>query len=679
MTAVSDNFDRADTSTLTGYTELVGDWEIVSNKLQCNNDAGSTGYYLRNDTSVGSNDMYAQAVTSSAQSNSSSNTGVLCRGQTGATNTSYQLATNHGADTWAIWRITAGSETQLLTGSAPIASGDTIRLEAAGSILRAKINGTLVGLVRDTTTSGGMRGGLNGYNAVGSDVVEIDNFETGALTDSPPGGPYVNGWSAQSSGTGTTQAPGVPANSIADGVCVLAWITSKDASQTVTAPAGEGWVLVENPSQTGLEGYLFAKIWGLAGQTDSSTPTFSIGSGTAGWLTTLQLVRNPAHDTAPWTSVASAIVASGSSSNAAASTVSAPSVTVSGSHLTVDRFYGSADDNALGGTISAGAGVLSFNGAAYDQTTGGGIAQASTVLEDTTIGSSTGTATVTETVAGNDISNGVTLVFAIPSAGVDASAGNASGSGAANQPGISASTTSGSPSGAGTAPSPTANVGAHPAAPVGAGVANPATILTGAAPEPGSPLAAGTANTPVVSVAVNAGLAAGTATAAGPAPSVAPGAGLPAGAGSAPEAAAQTGSFVNAAAGLAAAAGQAFAPSGLVAPAAGVALGAGSVSPPRPLLAVGAGAAEASGVAAGASGAITKLVFAGAAEASAAALPVRALVAVGAGAATGHGSAPSPAVDASVPFVDPNPTVARVRESRPSLTDSGVQRLREDR
>lgn len=421
MAIVTDDFNRSNTSTMTGYTELIGDWEVVSNKLQCNTDGGGTGYYLRHDTDTGSNDMYSQAVTSSAQANSSSNTGVLCRGQTGATNTSYQFTTNHGADTWGMWRVTAGSETQLGSGSTAIASGDTIRLETAGSILRGKINGTLVALVRDTTTAAGTRGGLNGYNAVGTDVVELDNFETGSIADNPPAAPYINGWSAQSSGTGTTQAPGVPANSIAAGVCVLAWITSKDAAQTVTAPAGEGWVLVENPSQTGLEGYLFAKIWGLGGQTDSSTPTFSIGSGTAGWLTTLQLVRNPAHATNPWTSVASAIIASGSSSNAAASTVSAPSVSASGTHLTVIRFFGSADDNALGGATTGG-GVLSFNGAAYDQTTNGGIAQASMVLEDATVGSSTGTATVTETVAGNDISNGVTVVFAIPSSGTTVTA-----------------------------------------------------------------------------------------------------------------------------------------------------------------------------------------------------------------------------------------------------------------
>lgn len=651
MTVVSDNFDRADTSTMTGYTELVGDWEIVSNKLQCNNDAGSTGYYLRNDTTVGSNDMYAQAVTSSAQANSSSNTGVLCRGQTGATNTSYQLATNHGADSWAIWRITAGSETQLLTGSAPIASGDTIRLEAAGSILRAKINGTLVGLVRDTTTSGGTRGGLNGYNAVGTDVVEIDNFETGALTDSPPGGPYVNGWSAQSSGTGTTQAPGVPANSIAAGVCVLAWVTSKDASQTVTAPAGEGWVLVENPSQTGLEGYLFAKIWGLAGQTDSSTPTFSIGSGTAGWLTTLELVRNPAHDTAPWTSVASAIVASGSSSNAAASTVSAPSVSVSGSHLTVIRFYGSADDNALGGTISAGAGVLSLSGAAYDQTTGGGIAQASTVLEDATIGSSTGTATVTETVAGNDISHGVTLVFAIPSAAtinatLDAAlGGTAAATGTVDHP----ATTSAVLGGAAAA---TATVD-HPAiltTTLGGTASAAATRETAATATAALGFTAASAATPDHSAALTADLG-GAASAAA---TVAHGATATADLGfTASATATVTGQEV--AATLAALLG-------------GTAAGTAVVDHPATAAALlGAAAAAAATIDHPAS-------LVSALGGTAAAIAV--LEHPAAAAASGGFTA---AATAAPDRADTNPTIARVRESTPTLSDHGYQRLREDR
>lgn len=412
MTTVSDNFNRADTSTITGATELSGDWAIVSNKVQCNDDLGGLGYYLRYDTSVGSDDMYAQVVTTSTQANGLSNAGVLCRGQTGATNTSYQFVTNIPGDGWAFWRIVAGTETQIVVGGATIVSGDTVRLEVIGSLLRGRINGTLVALAKDTNIASGSRGGCQGWNGTASDVVELDNFEAGAITDSPLTGPFIAGWSDQITGTGTTLTPTIPSN-VTAGDCVCVMLTSRDAAQTMASPGSEGWATIQSPSQTGLEDLIVAKIWGLGGQTDDTTPTFTIGSGTAGWGATAFIIRNPSHGTSPWTSTSAAIVGSGSQSNSAAANATAPSVSHSGSHRTVVRLFSSADDNALK-TPSEGA--LAFGDAAFDSTTGNDFSQAATVFEDRTVTTSTGTATVAESVNGNDVSNGVTLIFAIPTA-----------------------------------------------------------------------------------------------------------------------------------------------------------------------------------------------------------------------------------------------------------------------
>lgn len=419
MTAVSDNFNRADSSSLgASWTEVVGDWAIVSNKVQCNDDDGGTGYYARYETDVGSSDMFAQAVTSATQTDGSSSTGLAVR-MRAAANTSYQLTTRHAGDTIGNWRIVAGSETQLnfQTGannvSTPIASGDTIRLEVVGSLLRSKVQGALVGLTVDTNITDGQRAGLNGYNNIGTDVVELDDFAGGALAaDGGLVAPYVVGVSAQVTGTGTTLTPTVPPV-VAAGDLVIAQATCRDAAQTMANPGSEGWAAGENPSQTGLEDRQFAKVWGLGGQTDDTTPSFSIGSGTAGWGVTLTVYRNPAHATAPWTSVASAIVAAGSQTNASSATVTAPSVTHDGTNRTVVRLYSSADDNALN---APSAGALVYGAAAYDSTDGNDFAQGSSVRENITVTTNTGTATVTETAVGNDINNGITLVLAIPSA-----------------------------------------------------------------------------------------------------------------------------------------------------------------------------------------------------------------------------------------------------------------------
>lgn len=408
MTKVTDTFDRADSSSLgASWAEVVGDWAIVSNQVECNDDDGATGYYARYETDVGSSDMYAEAVTNSTQTDGSSNAGVAVRMRSGA-NTSYQFASNLN-DSHAFWRIVSGAETQIATFTATLASGDRVRLEAVGRTLRAKINDALVAVAQDTNVTTGQRAGLNGYNNVGTDVVRLNNFEGGALTDDLVA-PYVADWSAQTARVTTaTSTPTVPAQVAAgDLVCVHAVVRA--TTSAISAPAGEGWSQVELASGNSLRAYLFAKIWGLGGQTDDTTPDFTKDTGTVGFFTTAFVVRNPKHATAPWTSVSSAIVASGQQSNAAAATATAPSVTHTGNNRTVMRLYASADDNALA-TPSTGA--LIFGGASYDATD---IAQAMSVVEDITVTTNTGTATVAETVNGNDASNGITLVLAVPSA-----------------------------------------------------------------------------------------------------------------------------------------------------------------------------------------------------------------------------------------------------------------------
>ncbi len=634
MTVVSDNFNRADSASLgASWTEIVGDWAIVSNQAECNDDDGGTGYYARFDTDVGSSDMYAELVTNSTQTNGNSNTGPAVRMRSGAT-TSYQFTTNLN-DNCAFWRVVAGSETQIATFTAAVAAGDTLRLEAIGATLRAKVNASVVAFAQDTNVADGQRGGLNGYNNVGTDVVRVDNFEAGLLTDDPPGGAYVVNWGIHSEGTVTPRTPNLPTGpSVAAGDLILVPCVVRDDTQTISPDGTEGWSTIQTATQTGLKQTLFAKVWGLGGQTDDNSPEFSVTSAAAGFGLVPMIVRNPQHATAPWTSVASAIVASGQQSNAASATVTAPSVSYTGTHATVMRFFSSADDNALGGPSS---GALVFGGASYDTASGNDFAQACSVQEDITVTTSTGTSTVTETVNGNDVSNGITIVVAIPATSVNASAANAAGS----------------------------------------GTANAATILTGAAPQVPAAAGAGTAYQPAVAVSVAAGLASGSGVAGRTAPAVAPVAGLAAGVGLGLAATAQTGSFTNATAGVAAGSGQAWPPAVLVGPAAGVGSGSGTAAPVSPHVAAVAGLAAGVGAANGAVGAVHKLVAAGLAAGVGEASSARVLVAVGAGAATGEGEASGPGIDATVPYVDPNPTVAWVHESTRALTDGRAQRLRE--
>jgi hypothetical protein len=421
---VSDTFTRPDNANLgADWTEEIGDWSIVSNQAECNDDDGGTGYYARFDgtgADVGSVDMYAELVTNSTQTSGGSNTGPSVRRRTGAV-TGYQFTTNLN-DSCGFWRVVAGAESQIpvpngsSTFTTPIVVGDTVRLEVTASTLRARVNGALVAIARDTNIADGQRGGLNGYNNVGTDVVRVDNFEAGALSDDPPAAPYIHTWVVFGAGTITPRTPALPATAgqIANGDLILAWATVRDAAQTVTPDATEGWSTIQTPSQTGLESPLFAKVWGLGGQVDDLTPEFSVADATGGFGITLAVIRNPQHATAPWTSVASAIVASGQQSNAANATVTAPAVAATGAHRTVVRFVSSADDNNLGAPSE---GLMVFGGTAWHTTQGLDFAQGCSILEDTTLGGSTNTATFTEAAVAPDISNGVTIVVAIPSSG----------------------------------------------------------------------------------------------------------------------------------------------------------------------------------------------------------------------------------------------------------------------
>lgn len=410
---VSDDFNRPDGGLGAAWGVRTGAGAVVSNRFQDTTDDGPTGYYAVYETDVGSVDMYCRLrALSSPQVSNGSNVGPAVRHRSGSVIgdvSGYQFASNFGT-AQALWRTNAGTETNISNFTATVASSDLLQLEAAGRLIRAKVNGALVHLFQDTSgslVSTGQRGCINGYNADNADVVIADDFVAGPLTDLAA--PYLVDWGAQTArSTAASMTPAYPVTPAA-GDLVLAHGTIRSTTETITPPANEGWVQIELASGNSLRGYLWGKIWGLGGgQVDDTTPTFGRTGTTGAFVTPAGIIRNPKHATAPWTSVAAAVVASGQQSNAASATVTAPSVTHTGVNRTLVRLFASADDNALN---AASEGLLVWGGAAYDATD---IAAAMSILEDVTVTTSTGTATVTESVNGTDASNGITLVLAVP-------------------------------------------------------------------------------------------------------------------------------------------------------------------------------------------------------------------------------------------------------------------------
>ena len=229
-----------------------------------------------------------------------------------------------------------------------------------------------------------------------------------------PEGPYHVLSTGQSTGTNSPRSHTLGTTPDAGDLLLLEATVRNNG--TITPAAGHGWVLIDSrTSGTGLKTEVYGKVWGLGGQTDSVTLQTAFGTPGNGNGTVVTIVRNPDHATDPWDSVLSgsapAVVAASGQGNTSSTTMTAPDVSVTGDNVAVLRFFSSADDNNHG---SPSEGALAYGGTAYDQTTGDDYAQSLSVLEDTTIASSTGTATMTQGSVGPDVSTGHTIVLAVP-------------------------------------------------------------------------------------------------------------------------------------------------------------------------------------------------------------------------------------------------------------------------
>lgn len=209
--------------------------------------------------------------------------------------------------------------------------------------------------------------------------------------------------------TTTSCTPDISAKDVQAGDLVVAHCVSRNSSaNAISAPSGEGWSSVSNINRavgTGFVHTIFAKIWGVAGNTDDTTPTFTIGtSGTLGFSVVLSIWRNNKNNSQPWASVSQAIIASATdNSSAASATPSAPSCswTSQTDKVSYMRIWSTADDNNLG---SPSAGTLAYGGTSYHTTTGDDHACGMTWQTGVSgSGSPSGTATLTEASNGNDV------------------------------------------------------------------------------------------------------------------------------------------------------------------------------------------------------------------------------------------------------------------------------------
>jgi hypothetical protein len=175
MASYSDNFNRPDSSTVTGWTEMDDDWSISSNQLA---PGTSTTARILYSSPLSTQDHYAEIVLSNATATSM---GIFARADVGANN--FYLWRNNGS-TWDLFYNVGGSFTIIGTYVAAASNGDVARVECVGSAIKAYVNGVERVSVVDTQVTGGL---YVGVRSEASSTTRYDNFAAADIGSAPSG------------------------------------------------------------------------------------------------------------------------------------------------------------------------------------------------------------------------------------------------------------------------------------------------------------------------------------------------------------------------------------------------------------------------------------------------------------------------------------------------------------
>lgn len=179
---VADDFNRANSTGLgANWTSSVGGgFDVVSNRASSHTGGADNAAVYSGASWTGGNDQYSEAAIITKPSGDDA--GPICRGATGA-ETFYYFAANYDDAALAlgssmanrIIKAVAGVFTSLGSASSfVISTTDVLRLEASGTNLTAKQNGTS----KITTTDAAIASGKPGLFGFGAGNV-FDDFAAG--------------------------------------------------------------------------------------------------------------------------------------------------------------------------------------------------------------------------------------------------------------------------------------------------------------------------------------------------------------------------------------------------------------------------------------------------------------------------------------------------------------------
>lgn len=194
-TTITDNFNRSDASTLgtsSGGWSWTDDasansaaWRITSNTGGPTTDHGQiTSEMARAESDLSSSDHYAQVV---GVTFGGPFAGAACGAVRCASGTSNSYRSGLRTDVAVMQKWVSGSMTSLYQNATGAGTaGDTVRVEASGSSITLKKNGSTVTTQTDSAISSGTRCGIAGRQT----NVTMDNFEAGDLSSGTTNGSY---------------------------------------------------------------------------------------------------------------------------------------------------------------------------------------------------------------------------------------------------------------------------------------------------------------------------------------------------------------------------------------------------------------------------------------------------------------------------------------------------------
>ena len=173
-TTITESFDKADSDTLgpdLSWTELEGDWDVVTNAAQTVGTANLQQQTARADSDLSSTDHYAQCTLLNIVNTTEVNRGLIARKDSSATLTYYNVDVRDGGagtDSWRTFKRVGGTFTAIGTNTTVNAvANDVLKIECNGSTITRYRNGASQDAATDSAISTGTRCGLSGFRTSG--------------------------------------------------------------------------------------------------------------------------------------------------------------------------------------------------------------------------------------------------------------------------------------------------------------------------------------------------------------------------------------------------------------------------------------------------------------------------------------------------------------------------------